>query len=188
LLLEKYHPWCVWLHRKQMYYRTNKRFGIKLLYSYTKSLRVQILLSFCCEGSKLLTVMGMHNRQQGLLKTMYCYEAQKYVLTLLFHIFSDLRKTVMSSWNPQWQVRGHWCSIWHMTQNKLEWSENTQLPWQQHEKICRTRPGHLLWGLILWYDNANPHNIQQTHEFHWELLVSSTTYIVQDLPDQTVIC
>jgi hypothetical protein len=87
---------------------------------------------------------------------------------------------------------GHLCSIWHLKQTTLEWCGNIQHHWQQHVEIFWTRPGHLLRGLILWYENATPHSIHQTQELlqsrHWELLASSTLHTVLDLPDQTVIC
>lgn len=65
-----------------------------------------------------------------------CHKRAKInVLRLLFLIFSGLKKTEISSWNPQWQVTGHQWNIWHMKQNKLEWRGNTQLPWQSMRKF-----------------------------------------------------
>jgi hypothetical protein len=43
--------------------------------------------------------------------------ANIYVLRLLFHIFSSLKESEMSSWNPQWQVIGHRCSTWNKSWN-----------------------------------------------------------------------
>ena len=114
--------------------------------------------------------------------------AKIYVWRLLFHIFSGLKKTEMSYWNPQWQVIGHWCNTW----NETSWNGVGTLHFPGNSMRKFAGPDLDIWGLLLWYENATPHKIHQTYEllqpFHWELLVSSTLYTVLDLLDQTVIC
>ena len=56
-------------------------------------------------------------------------------------------------------VTGDRTLVQHMKQNKLEWSGDTQLPRQQHEEICRTRPGHMRSDPLVWKCNPTQHTL-----------------------------